>query len=320
MGDRAGGVVVHVPGELTLRVAPSFAQALHERLTRHPASLLIDLEHVKIVDVVGLAALVQGLARARARGVEVGVAPSPVVHQALLDARLLEVVPLFADRPRSAKEPCVLDEPSGRPDFVACTREFGLRPPGWDDLPLFERWARDPHLDKMVGSDLLYRCRHLGAYQPAFANQVLYHPTSLTLLVESTATTPQALGFLRIFGVNLVHGYAFLETAITSMDALRKGWGVTAARLLVAYAWDVLGVRRIEARVFEYNRLSANTLKRNGFQQEGVLRKAVFAEGFHWDILVFSILEHEMREQRQREKFPSMGLWPATAASESEPP
>lgn len=306
---------MHVPAELTFRGAPAFVRAFARRLDAGLPSLLIDLEHVKTIDVVGLAVLMQGLDRARARRVEVGVAASPVVYHALLDAHLIEAVPLVSDRLQSSEEARMLDEPSGRTEFVARTGDFGLRPPGWDDLPLFERWARDPLLEKMVGSALLYRCRHLGAYQPSFANEVLHHPTSLTLLLDATLGEPQPLGFLRVFGINLVHGYGFLEVAITSVAALRRGWGVAASRLLVAYVWDVLGLRRIEAKVYEYNRLSTNSLRRNGFQPEGVLRKAVFAEGFHWDILVFSLLEHEMREQRERERFPSMSLWPATESA-----
>jgi RimJ/RimL family protein N-acetyltransferase len=37
---------------------------------------------------------------------------------------------------------------------------------------------------------------------------------------------------------------------------------------------DVLGLRRLEAKVYEYNVLSMNSLARNGFRQEGVLRQA----------------------------------------------
>ena len=55
----------------------------------------------------------------------------------------------------------------------------------------------------------------------------------------------------------------------------------------------------IEAKVFEYNRLSANSLRRNGFQREGVLRKAV--DGRSWDVFVFGILQDEIEEQRKKD-------------------
>jgi len=72
---------------------------------------------------------------------------------------------------------------------------------------------------------------------------------------------------------------------------------------------DTLGLRRIEAKVFAYNTPSINALTRNSFQQEGVLRDAYLHDGKRSDILVFSILEDEVRHQRQREQYPYMGFW-----------
>jgi RimJ/RimL family protein N-acetyltransferase len=91
--------------------------------------------------------------------------------------------------------------------------------------------------------------------------------------------------------------------------ALRRGIGIEASRLLIAWAMDALGIRRVEAKVYAYNVLSINALRRNGFQQEGVLREARLYEQQAWDILVFSILEREMRRERAGERFPSFGFF-----------
>jgi RimJ/RimL family protein N-acetyltransferase len=72
---------------------------------------------------------------------------------------------------------------------------------------------------------------------------------------------------------------------------------------------DALEIHRVEAKVYAYNVLSVNSLRRNGFQQEGVLREAKTYKGRRWDILVFAILEDEMRTQRAQECFPYMGFW-----------
>jgi RimJ/RimL family protein N-acetyltransferase len=64
---------------------------------------------------------------------------------------------------------------------------------------------------------------------------------------------------------------------------------------------DVLGLRRVEAKVYEYNRLSVNALRRNGFQQEGVLRQAGFDGVRTWDVLVFGVLRDEIDAQRRRD-------------------
>ena len=83
----------------------------------------------------------------------------------------------------------------------------------------------------MVGSDLLYRCRHLGPGHPEVAGLILDNPSSLTVLVEPLGTRGAPVGFLRLYGIRLTSAIAFLETAVA-----RRGWGVEASRLLVAYA------------------------------------------------------------------------------------
>jgi len=91
--------------------------------------------------------------------------------------------------------------------------------------------------------------------------------------------------------------------------SLRAGWGIEASRLALSWAMDTLEIRRVEAKVFAYNVISINALRRNGFQQEGTLREAKTYGGQRWDILIFSILESEMREQRRRDALGAFSLW-----------
>ena len=112
---------------------------------------------------------------------------------------------------------------------------------------------------------------------------------------------------MRLYDVDLVSRFAFLETVISEPRALRRGLGIAASRLLIAYAMDVLHVRRVEAKVYAYNVLSINALRRNGFRQEGVLREARVYENQAWDVLVYSILEPAMTTEREADGFPPPG-------------
>jgi RimJ/RimL family protein N-acetyltransferase/ABC-type transporter Mla MlaB component len=297
--------------ELTLRTARAFTQAVRERLESGTGRIALNLEDVKIVDVAGLATLLQASRRAAGRGIRLAILPSPVLLQGVLDAGLVENLPLSA-RAKGELAPVErMSEPrtEGGDVVAVTTAEFVLRQPRWDDLPYFEEWSHDAQLRTMVGSELLYRCRHLGPYHPEFAMSVLHHPTSLTLVVQSVGEQGLPLGFVRLFGIHLGQGFGFLEAALVSRQALRRGWGVAASRLLSFYAQDVLGIRRIEAKVYDYNRLSINALRRNGFTQEGVLRGAAVHHGASSDIVVFGILEDEIREQRKKDGVPYLGLW-----------
>ncbi len=314
-GGPAAGVELRFHEGLTCRTAGALCRAVREQLAAPPEHLWINLEDVKWVDVVGLAALLQSLKRAAAAPLPVSILPSPAVYRAFLNAGLLDDLPIEGT---GAAPALPMVEFEGTPlepgaSFLASTSRLGLRTPAWDELGIFERWAHEPLLEQMVGSDLLYRCRHLGPYRPDFVAQVLHDPTALTLLVEPLHHAAGPIGFVRLYNVHLAEGFGFLETAVVHGRSLRAGWGIEASRLFLAYAMDAIGIRRVEAKVYAYNVLSINSLTRNGFQQEGVLREARTYDGQRWDILVFAMLEREMREHRAQERFPYMGFWDAGA-------
>jgi len=174
-----------------------------------------------------------------------------------------------------------------------------LRP---EDLEYLSEWAEDAFVARMVGSEFLNAYKHVYDKDPSFFDAVLMDTTQVVLMVEANRGWTKPLGLARLFNIHLLEGYAFLEVVLTEQKALRRGFGVEAGKLISYYGVDVLGLRRIEAKVYEYNVLSANSLRRNGFHQEGLLRKAGYQDGRYWDVLVFGILKDEIDEQRKKDK------------------
>jgi RimJ/RimL family protein N-acetyltransferase/ABC-type transporter Mla MlaB component len=301
---------LRVPVELSARTVPRFCRAVEALFATHQA-LTIDLGEVKSVDVVGLAALLQASERAAARNIALSIWPGPAVHAAALRAKLMDELPFVTALIPAEYEWTEIgaaspDEPA---PMLARTARIGLRPATWEELELFGRWATDPLLEQMVGSELLYQVRHLGPYHPDTVGLILNDPTSLTLVVEPLAPLRAPVGFVRLYQIDLTQQFAFLETAVASVESVRRGWGVEASRIFMAYALDVLRLHRVEAKVYSYNVLSANSLKRSGCRLEGVLRQARVYGGQRWDIHIYGILEEEMSAQRRAERYPNFGLW-----------
>lgn len=170
------------------------------------------------------------------------------------------------------------------------------------DLEHFSAWVDDVFLERMVGSELLQAYKHVWDKSPAFFEAVLTDPTQVVLVVEARRGWTKPVGVVRLFNIHLLEGYAFLETIIADPRAMKRGFGVEAGKLISYYGVDVLGLRRIEAKVYEYNVLSMNSLRRNGFRQEGVLRKAGFDGERYWDLVIFGILKEEIEAQRKKDK------------------
>ncbi len=171
-----------------------------------------------------------------------------------------------------------------------------------EDLDHLSDWAEDPQIDRMVGSEFLNAYKTVYDKDPSFYDAVLLDTTQVVLIVEANRGWDKPIGLARLFNIHLLEGYCFLEVMLTDPKAIRRGFGVEAGKLISYYGVDVLGLHRIEAKVYEYNRLSANSLRRNGFLQEGLLRKAGYQDGRYWDVLVFGILKDEIDEQRRKDK------------------
>ena len=170
------------------------------------------------------------------------------------------------------------------------------------DLEHMAGWVDDPYLERMVGSEFLQSFKHVWDKSPRFYDAVLNDPTQVALMIEASRGWTKPVGVVRLFNIHLLEGYAFLETIIGDTPAMKRGFGIEAAKLIAYYGMDVLGLRRLEAKVYEYNVLSMNSLRRNGFRQEGVLRQAGFDGERSWDLVIFGILKDEIEAVRRRDK------------------
>jgi RimJ/RimL family protein N-acetyltransferase len=170
------------------------------------------------------------------------------------------------------------------------------------DLEYLGEWAEDPHLDRMVGSEFLQAFKDVYEKDPSFYDAVLMDATQIVAMVIANEDD-RVVGVVRLFNIHQSEGYAGIETIIGDARASRRGFGVQASRLMAYYGVDALGLRRIEAKAYEYNPLSINTLLRNGFKHEGTLRQASYRDGRYWDILVFGLLKDELEEQRRKDKY-----------------
>ena len=73
-----------------------------------------------------------------------------------------------------------------------------------------------------------------------------------------------------------------------------KGIATKAVELIVGYGFENLKLLRIFAGAFEYNIGSMKVLEKNGFEKEGIAKKAVFKNGKIWDEHRYSKLNEKI--------------------------
>ena len=84
-------------------------------------------------------------------------------------------------------------------------------------------------------------------------------------------------------------GYAYRR------DVWGRGYATEAARALVAFGFEQLGMHRIFSYVDVDNVASARVLEKAGMQREGLVRHDAFMHGQWRDSYLYAILEDDRR-------------------------
>lgn len=76
-------------------------------------------------------------------------------------------------------------------------------------------------------------------------------------------------------------------------DYWGRGYATEAARAVLVFGFDSLGLHRVWARCVADNAASAHVLEQLGLRREGRLREHEYFKGRWWDELLYAILDRE---------------------------
>jgi len=114
-------------------------------------------------------------------------------------------------------------------------------------------------------------------------------------VVPAGSSTPVGIFQLRSLGSGF-------QTAEWGFVLGSPYWGTglyaEAARMLVTFAFETVGVHRLEARAAAVNGRGNGALRKMGAVQEGVLRRGFCKDGRQMDQTLWSILADEWRQAR----------------------
>jgi RimJ/RimL family protein N-acetyltransferase len=100
------------------------------------------------------------------------------------------------------------------------------------------------------------------------------------------------LGTVGLHQINWQNRTAILGILIGVKSRWGQGVGTEAEKLIVNHAFNI-GLRKIIAHVFHPNIAPAKALMKNGFKQEGCLKKQRYKNGEWVDELIFSLFKEE---------------------------
>lgn len=103
----------------------------------------------------------------------------------------------------------------------------------------------------------------------------------------------QVIGWAGYHIWNTKHHWAEVGYKLFDDRHKRKGWMTEALRVIIPYGFQVMELRRIEARVGQDNTASLRLLEKFGFQEEGVLRQNYLVNDTFENSIVFGLLRED---------------------------
>ena len=112
-------------------------------------------------------------------------------------------------------------------------------------------------------------------------------------IFTALTSTEQAFGHIELGAIDYVQQTGSLCRVLVSPAFQGQGLSVPMVREALRIGFDALQLRRIDLKVYSFNKAAISCYKRVGFVQEGLLRKAVRVDESYWDTILMAMLREE---------------------------
>lgn len=158
-----------------------------------------------------------------------------------------------------------------------------------DQIPTFLRWMNDFGTTRMLAVQPRPHTveQETAWFEAAAASDSEYH---FAIYERSSG---RVIGNCGVVAVKHPHRCAEVGIMIGDPSARGRGYGTEAMRLLLDYAFTVLGLHNVTLRVFAFNTPAQRCYEKVGFRVIGRRRECRWFNGRFWDEISMDILAGE---------------------------
>jgi RimJ/RimL family protein N-acetyltransferase len=161
------------------------------------------------------------------------------------------------------------------------------------DLELLQKWANDPITQDGIGEQ--HFPSSFDFHQSWFRNL-----KSDQLNQRFVVDVPDVgiIGISTIVNIDWRNSHAWHGLVLGDSSHRGKGYGVDAIMATMRYAFDELGLVRLDGSMIEYNERSIATYcgRHLGWKEEGRRRNYFFRRGRYWDQVVVGVTKQDYLE------------------------
>ncbi|MCI0577819.1 MAG: GNAT family N-acetyltransferase [Chloroflexi bacterium] len=169
-------------------------------------------------------------------------------------------------------------------------RQVYLRPLEQEDInERYLGWLNDPEVNRYLETGVF---PYTQAELEQFYQQVTGSRDQVILAIVDKESD-RHIGNVKLGPIHWVHRRATFGILVGEKQFWHKGVGTEATRLMVAYGFFRLNLRRIDLGVYAEHEAAVRAYEKVGFRVEGRFREAMFHEGRYKDHLWMGLLRSE---------------------------
>jgi len=162
-----------------------------------------------------------------------------------------------------------------------------------EDVPRFVRWFNDPEVKQFL---TMYRPLSR-AEEERWVESLASRREDIVLAIEVRAGDQWVhIGNVGLHRIDWKNRTATLGIVIGEREYWGKGYGTEAVRTMLRYAFEELGLNRVELETYSFNPRAIRCYEKAGFKREGVRRQALYRNGKFHDVILMGILRDEFEE------------------------
>jgi RimJ/RimL family protein N-acetyltransferase len=189
-------------------------------------------------------------------------------------------------------EQMVVDRERWQPGEIV-GRGIVLRRHRAENLAVVSRWYRDPEVARLTR----YQTRPMPREEvERFFQTRLLGPDSVAYAIH-VRLTDRLIGLTTFSSLDPDNGSVLFHITLGERDVWGQGYGTEAASLMLAHAFERLGLHRVGLSVFSFNERAIRSYEKAGFRIEGRLRDAIARDGRYWDEIQMGALRPEWLER-----------------------
>ncbi|MCP4140957.1 MAG: GNAT family N-acetyltransferase [Chloroflexi bacterium] len=112
-----------------------------------------------------------------------------------------------------------------------------------------------------------------------------------------TLDKDKPIGFVGLDGISWHDRTSWVGIGIGERDYWGKGYGTDAMQILAHYAFEELGLYRLNLNVFSYNTRAIRSYEKVGYKVEGTVREALHRDGKRYDLIFMGLLREDFRHK-----------------------